>query len=554
MNKLTTLYNKILDRPLLALFFILFFSMFLRLIFIDNFGLGFDQIQNLENTHKIIQGDITLIGPRTGPARMFTGPLIYYVSVPFLYFFGEFNTVIFAPAFWALMTGLVIYFATKRYAGTSEALLATTLWAFSPFIVTLDRFYWNPNVTLIATFLIFIPLLKPKKDKLTYILIFLGSFLSFQAHFSGFMLVGLAIFSVIALRRSWLLIIPMICGLTLSLVPAIIFDLRNDFLHWNGFVELFANKRESGKSLLFVNILLNVRILVESTGRLFFFGNNVFTILTAGVLLLTSGLLFIKKHVHLHLAFLWLATIIIAYAFYNGEKPEYYYLIGVPAIIFIIVYLLKKLTTAYLMIFMIFFMVNSLMMTISLFKSNNGMTIGNIGDVYNYLKGRQIRQIVYDVPYGTEFGITYVLNKLPKTETGDVYHVSYGNELKFNGVERFSDLAVWKDPRDSKRNYLMTDSYFLASNLNYVFYKDGYPKNAVQAYESYSVVKNNQVIGQLDIVKQDKEQLPWVQECMRGEKKNLYGSTLKQINGYCVQLTLVNDIPESLELIGVDIF
>jgi hypothetical protein len=145
----------------------------------------------------------------------------------------------------SIITGITLYFVIKKYIGIKEALITTTLWAFSPLIVNLDRVFWNPNLILLATVLIFVPLLKVTADKYSYALLFIGAFLSYQAHFSGFLLVALGIFFILYLRRSWKLIIPIIIGLLISLIPTALFDIRHEFLNFNGLLALFSSKGET---------------------------------------------------------------------------------------------------------------------------------------------------------------------------------------------------------------------------------------------------------------------------------------------------------------------
>ena len=47
---------------------------FFRAYMPEAYIFGFDQVQILTNAEAITNGDLTLIGPRTGPADMFTGP------------------------------------------------------------------------------------------------------------------------------------------------------------------------------------------------------------------------------------------------------------------------------------------------------------------------------------------------------------------------------------------------------------------------------------------------------------------------------------------------
>lgn len=104
-------------------FLLIVLGTFFRVLFPTNVSLGFDQVQILENASKILQGDLSLIGPRTGPASIFTGPLIYYLTSPILFIFGEVVAVYLTPLLFALITGLVLYWLVFYYVGPDEAVI-----------------------------------------------------------------------------------------------------------------------------------------------------------------------------------------------------------------------------------------------------------------------------------------------------------------------------------------------------------------------------------------------------------------------------------------------
>jgi hypothetical protein len=268
---------------------------FFRIVYPGNFSFGFDQAQILDHAHNILDADISLIGPRTGPANMFTGPLIYYLSAPIVLLLGDAKAVAVVPLLLSLVTGIVLYLVTKRYLDTQAAAMAITIWAFSPFLVSLDRTFWNPNLMLLATVFMFVPLLKDKTTWLTYVLLFGGSFLSYQAHFSGFLLVALSLASVFLLRKPKKLSAPIIAGLGISLVPTLIFDLRNNFLNARGLLSLFAEKHESSVVAVVSDIVHNFFVIAETLGKLFIYGNSTPTIVVIGVAFLLLGFLLYQK-------------------------------------------------------------------------------------------------------------------------------------------------------------------------------------------------------------------------------------------------------------------
>lgn len=516
--------NYIQQKQHLLLIAIFLFAAFFRLTNLGNFGVGFDQVQILENANKIINRDISLIGPRTGPANMFTGPLIYYISVPFVLLFGNFNSTFLVPLFLSLVTGIVVYTVSKRYLDTNHSLILTTVWAFSPFLVNLDRVFWNPNLILLSSFLVFVPLLaliKNKQDTYIFIPLFIGSFLSYQAHFSGFLLVGLTILTLV-ISKQFKYITAVLLGLVASLLPTILFDVRNDFLNMKGIFALVSEKSEFTLVHYILDICKNVYILIETLGKVFLFGNSVPTIFALGLILTTLALLLLRHHKSSKVTFLWLAIIATSFALYKGEKPEYYFLIAVPPLLYLVSSLLNKLTTNQKVFLLGAFFVNSLFFNIYFYKNNTGLTVGNISQVREMLSTKEVKSIMYDVPYGSEIGIKYMLSDLPYDEKGATYHVSFPNELQFNGIAKISNIGVWADNRVADKNYISKNSYFIETPVEYQLFQDSYPKQQVQNFDTYIIVRNNSVVGTVAVADESKDQIDWVQECLKAKAEEKY--------------------------------
>jgi hypothetical protein len=536
------------------------FAIFFRLTNINNFGVGFDQVQILENANKIINKDISLIGPRTGPADMFTGPLIYYFTVPFILFFGEFSTIFLVPLSLSLITGLTIYAISKKYLNTEHSLIFTTLWAFSPFIVNLDRVFWNPNLMLLSSFLVFVPLLtisKNNQSKYIYFSLFIGSFLSYQAHFSGFLLIGLAILTLVILKKIKYSI-AVLLGLVTSLVPTLIFDLRNNFLNMRGFLGLLSDKGQFNLLSYINDVLKNIYILIETLGKIFLFGNSLPTILAIGTIIITLSFLLLKHQKNIKISFLWLFIIAISYAFYKGEKPEYYFLISIPPLFYLASSLLNKLEINQRVFILSIFFVNSLFVNINFYKNNNGLTIGNIRQVEEVLANKEVKSIVYDVPYGSEIGIKHMLSNLNYDENGKIYHISFPNELQFNGITKISNIGVWSDNRMIDKNYISKNTYFLESTNEYQLFQDLYPKQQIQDFDTYVIVNNNFIVGTLAIADESKDKIDWVQECLKAKSEKNYewigmenNKFIKFNSGKCLQVQLTVDKLSILEQIRV---
>ncbi len=520
-----------------------------RLLFCKHYPIGFDQVQIFTNARAILDGDLTLVGPRTGPAQMFTGPLIYYLAVPFAFLFSDLVVAVLVPAFISLVTGMCLYFLGKKYLHKKIASLLLFIWAVSPFLVSLDRVFWNPNLTLIASILIFLPLVKMrnKNDRLDLLSLFLGSFLSYQAHFSGFLLVGLGLLTVILEKEKNKIYRfgALLFGMGFSLLPTVIFDLRNNFLNTQGFISLLTQQSDSKIKILFQELVKNFYVEAETLGKIFLFNNNSQTIIVLGLFLLVLGLFCWRKRA-IRISYLWLGVIGFAYAFYHGSKPEYYYLIAVLPMLMILVTLLKKFDKKLLKLVLVFVFINSLIINIHTNSRSSGLNIAAISNISSYLEHQQVKDIVYDMPYGSEEYLEYFFQDLLRDQQGKVFHLSYPDSLGFSGVKVFSGITVWADHRSPDANYVSNDKYILGTSRDYSLAQDLYPRVNSQWVDFYRLIENNVVIGSVAVTPMENEkEVAWIQYCKQSGKNNqpfLYvdESYFFSTNNYCLKINLKN--------------
>jgi hypothetical protein len=508
---------------------------------LGNFGVGFDQIQIIQSAKSIMSGDFSLIGPRTGPADMFTGPLIYYLTIPFVFFFGELMAIFLTPLFISLITGIFLYFLLKRYLGLKEATYGLIIWAFSPFLISLDRIFWNPNLTLLSAALVFIPLLAKKVDRSVLFFVFCGSFLAYQAHFSGLLLTPILLITVIVLAKPLKVFLMGLFGLGVSLLPTLIFDLRNQFLNFNGLLGLLQQKSQFSLLNFLADFYHNLYIIIETFGKLFIYNNSPATIFSLGLLFFILALFNFKNNQKIQLAFLWVLFVAIAYSFYREQKPEYYFLIILPPLFIIAIDNLSKIKQKWLIIIFGFFIFNSILTISNTFKDSSGITVANLSQAQKYLANRSVKEIIYDVPFGAEVGVKYFFDDLVQADGQEILHVSYPNDLSFNGVKQFNDLAVWFDRRSLDKNYIVAKDYMLQSASGYLLYKNEYPREKIQNYEQYEIFHDGQHFGSLLLAHESREKIEWMEQCLKlKEAKNdnwqifSKSSNIKYKSRYCL--------------------
>lgn len=133
---------------LIILILILLLAAFLRLYRISDYMtfLG-DEGRDVLVAKGIIEGDFTLLGPRSSAGDFFMGPAYYYMITPFLWLF-KLDPV--GPAVMVALFGIatvfLIYIVAKKFFDTRAALFASALYAVSPLVLNYSHSSWNPNV------------------------------------------------------------------------------------------------------------------------------------------------------------------------------------------------------------------------------------------------------------------------------------------------------------------------------------------------------------------------------------------------------------------------
>lgn len=423
-------------------------AVFFRAYHCKNYGVGFDQVQIIESASLIKQGKLTLIGPRTGPASMFTGPLMYYLTAPFVVIFGEFTPIYFVPIFISVITGIVLTLLTKQYLTVKESCLYLLIWAVSPLIANLDRVLWNPNLTFLSSALLFLPLMGKKSnsnDKWTNAFLFSGAFLSYQAHFSGFVTVFFAVLAIIYQKRFVQLIKPIFFGFILSILPTVAFDFRHEFLNTNGLLNLLSGQGSDFKvqSLLML-FLNNFMTILKLTGEILCSGDlKILRYILGFAVILAS---FLSKKIN-KIGLWWLCGVALVYSFYSGEKPEYYFSILFPVMIYLFTRLIGNFHK-YTLIFLVTFVISfSTIFLMESQDSRNGINVLNTEKIDLFLSNSElsINKINYDMPFGTEIGVKYYLDRHLDLVTGtQTAHIVYGEGIEnTDHITWFNDVGIW---------------------------------------------------------------------------------------------------------------
>jgi 4-amino-4-deoxy-L-arabinose transferase-like glycosyltransferase len=248
------LFSEINKHPLVykVLGLVLFLGLFVRVYrTTDLLGFYFDQgrdalvIWNLWHNKEPF-----LIGPVTGLAGIFLGPLYYYLIAPF-YLFGGGHPAY--PAIFlavlSVIANLIIYYLGKEIVDRKTGLIAATIASFSYYIVLAGRWLSNPTVILLTSSLLFLSMLKvvQRKNEKWWIGISLliGMSLQFEAASAVFYLPMIAAFAYWQrkkLPKSGVLFVSVAIFL-LTLVPQVAFNFRHDGILFENFKKIIFEEK-----------------------------------------------------------------------------------------------------------------------------------------------------------------------------------------------------------------------------------------------------------------------------------------------------------------------
>ncbi len=149
-------------KTILFLVVILLVAAFMRIYRVSDYMtfLG-DEGRDVLVVKGILEGNLTLLGPRASAGDFFTGPIYYYMMAPFLWLWQL------DPVGPAIMVGIIgtlttwiVYLMGRKLFDEKAGLFAAALYAVSPLVIQYSRSSWNPNVVPFFALLTMYSLLK----------------------------------------------------------------------------------------------------------------------------------------------------------------------------------------------------------------------------------------------------------------------------------------------------------------------------------------------------------------------------------------------------------
>src|ERR1035437_6294632 len=155
MKKFLAYLPSLVSKTNIVLLTVLILAAFLRLYKIQDYMtfLG-DEGRDVLVAYNILHGHLTLLGPTSSVGGFFLGPIYYYFMAPFLFLFN-YNPV--GPAVMVALFGVatvwLVYKISSEFFGKTAGLIASTLYAISPLVISYSRSSWNPNLMPFFTLL-----------------------------------------------------------------------------------------------------------------------------------------------------------------------------------------------------------------------------------------------------------------------------------------------------------------------------------------------------------------------------------------------------------------
>lgn len=318
-----------------------------------------DQGRDAFVVYKLIkEGDPILIGPTTSVGKIQLGPLYYYFMAPFLWL-SNFNPIgpAFAVALLGTLTIPVFYFILKKMFNNKVAVIASVLYTFSDIVIANTRGSWNPNPMPFVIILLLYSIYQfYSNKKYSYIIwTFIFFSIALQLHYMVLlltpMLLAIAFLTFIQNKKDIKEIVKnSLIGLLVFiafLVPLIIFDLRHNFINYEGFIDFFQKGHHTQNSFSINKIFNSIENrLFEITGNFFKLNTfpqirRIFSYLF--LILFLSLFAKNKKRKEYQIIFITFLTSLLGLTLYEGDVFEHYLTFYYPIPFIVISLIIEKL-------------------------------------------------------------------------------------------------------------------------------------------------------------------------------------------------------------------
>lgn len=313
-----------------------------------------DQGRDFLEVKNILDGHLTLLGPRLGPlssmGNIYLGPAYYYMLAPALWLF-KLNPV--GPSYlmiiFSLGTLITIYLIALKFVSKNAAIISSALWAFNPDLIEQSRVALNPFPIPFFAALTLLSLLKIIKENskqwLWSVVIGVSCGILFQLHYLTIPFICIT-FIALAFFKKFKQLIFSILLFVLTISPQILFELKHHFFITSQIISRMSSGQETSPAVLFkTQLSLSLQILTHT-----FLATEISVFLICIIILALVVMIFIKNNSLRFIIGLLILNIlfsIIAASFYPLTLQLHYFATIYPAVILLVailsVYLFKSI-------------------------------------------------------------------------------------------------------------------------------------------------------------------------------------------------------------------
>ena len=229
-----------------------------------NFPFTTDQARDMLDLRDIVVGiNPRLVGPTTSINGVFLGPSYYYFNViPFLIGNGDPSYLVYWNILFFTGAGFLLLFLHHKKE-IEFGFFASIIWMWAPGYFQATRYFWNSHSMIYFSLAYFLSLYfflrSPSTKKSIWLGFIAGITMQFQAAFGILLLPFALVISWFYLKKTkWKLLGLQILGFGVTLIPQVLFELKNNFVMTKIFVaELTGSGTVLGEKLSFSQALLS---------------------------------------------------------------------------------------------------------------------------------------------------------------------------------------------------------------------------------------------------------------------------------------------------------
>lgn len=373
----------------------------------------------------------TLIGPRVvGTGGFFLGPYFTYLLAPFYLLSGlhPYGMILFIAAY-TIIFATATYFVIRKLFSRTTASLFLLLWAINPLLIDYETTSWNPILIPLGISLVWYLLyLLTKKESLGKVLLlgFInGIFLNLHFQF-----IFITLFSIIFLflnqqKKITVFIKHMILflvGISVTLLPLLLFDIRHDFLNTKLFLSFFVKDqtvRVTGP-FSWIPVLTNLfQPLLIIKSPILTLGLYSLAAILFIILIKRSGG-FIRKF-FISSFVMWIAYILV-FMMYGKRPSEYYFLFVYPFLYIAFSEIMTRTFPRALMalVILVIFIMNASALQQRLSDNSFGLFYKDlvVQNLSKITQGRQFN-VSLNIPPGRNAGYPYLLDYYRVKQSGN---------------------------------------------------------------------------------------------------------------------------------------